>query len=87
MKAVCMISNSTSIAEFFSRLDHKFDLIYVKRVFVNWLNGEDMELGEFSEARKDKAALEKDYKEVVIETTDGEGDEEALVDWICYKKK
>ena len=31
-RAVCMISNSTAIAEVFSRLDHKFDLMYSKRV-------------------------------------------------------
>ncbi|CAL9182797.1 unnamed protein product [Musa hybrid cultivar] len=28
-RAVCMISNSTSVAEVFSRIDHKFDLMYV----------------------------------------------------------
>merc|ERR1719423_228163 len=33
MRAVCMISNSTAIAEVFSRLDHKFDLMYAKRAF------------------------------------------------------
>jgi len=31
-----MISNSTAIAEVFSRLDHKFDLMYAKRAFVHW---------------------------------------------------
>merc|ERR1719460_1505830 len=31
MRAVCMISNSTAIAEVFSRIDHKFDLMYAKR--------------------------------------------------------
>jgi tubulin alpha len=30
-RAVCMISNSTAIGEIFSRLDHKFDLMYAKR--------------------------------------------------------
>jgi len=30
MRAVCMISNSTAIAEVFSRLHHKFDLMYPK---------------------------------------------------------
>ncbi len=48
-RAVCMISNSTAIAEVFSRLDHKFDLMYAKRAFVHWYVGEGMEEGEFSE--------------------------------------
>merc|ERR1711904_389519 len=30
MRACCMISNSTAIAEVMSRIDHKFDLTYAK---------------------------------------------------------
>ncbi|KAK2494130.1 hypothetical protein MC885_017723 [Smutsia gigantea] len=69
-RAGCMPNNTTANAR------PGFDLMYGKRAFVHWPLGEAMEEWEFSEARGDLAALERDHEAVGTESMEGEGESE-----------
>jgi tubulin alpha len=47
--------------------------MYAKRAFIHWYYGEGMSEGEFQMQREEMIQLERDYREVMIDTGDGEG--------------
>ncbi|KAK3243998.1 hypothetical protein CYMTET_46375 [Cymbomonas tetramitiformis] len=73
-RAVCTFSNSTAIAELFSRIASKFDLLFARRAFAHWYITEGMEVEELSAAREDLAALEMDYEEMGSESSGEENE-------------
>ena len=64
VRSACMIGNSTEVKKIFSRVNHKFDLMFAKRAFVHWYVGEGMDEMEFIEARQNVSYLETEYKHI-----------------------
>jgi len=72
-RTVLNISHNFSVVNLFSRLDHKFDLMYAKRAFVHRYMAEGLEEGMFSEAREAVAWLEREYETESQRTIGGHG--------------
>ncbi|CEF68752.1 Tubulin family and Alpha tubulin family and Tubulin/FtsZ, GTPase domain and Tubulin/FtsZ, C-terminal domain and Tubulin/FtsZ, 2-layer sandwich domain and Tubulin, C-terminal domain-containing protein [Strongyloides ratti] len=68
-RTVCMVSNNTSIVEIWKRLNYKFNIMFAKKAFVHWYLSEGMEEGEFTEALEDLSALEIDYNEMMVNSS------------------
>ncbi|KAL0489040.1 tubulin alpha [Acrasis kona] len=74
-RSLLMIGNNTSIAQVFSRIGHKFDLMYAKRAFVHWYIDEGMEEEAFSSYREQLATLEENYN-AIGNHEEGNGEDE-----------
>lgn len=72
MRSLMMVANSTCIQEVVGRMNSKYNLMRRKRAFVHWFVGNGMEEGEFDEAYEDVLALEKDFEELNIPSSEYE---------------
>ena len=71
---MCVISYSTCFTKGFFRIDHKFDLMYVK--FIHQYVGKATKEDKLYNKHEDIATLKKDYEEVGIISIKGEEDDE-----------
>ncbi|XP_012264513.2 tubulin alpha-4 chain-like [Athalia rosae] len=63
-RSVVMLSNNTAVKHAWSRIGHKYDLMYQQKAFLHHYISEGMEESEFEDARDDIKTLIQDYEEV-----------------------
>lgn len=69
-RAVAMLTNTTAIADAWSKINKNFRLMFQKRAFVHWYYDEGMEEADFLDAKDNIFALEHDYHEVAADSFD-----------------
>lgn len=69
-RSCSMLASTTAIAQAWATIDRKFDMMFEKRAFLHWYEGEGLDQAHFIEARENLAALEMDYKEAGTDTCD-----------------
>lgn len=66
-RALCVLSNTTSISDAWIRLQKKFQMMYEKRAYVHWYLGEGMEEDEFAEGNESLKSLIAEYQNAAKE--------------------
>lgn len=61
------------IPKLLKQTGNAFDKMYAKRAFLHWYYGEGMSEGEFGCQREELVQLERDYREVLLDTEDANG--------------
>jgi tubulin alpha len=69
-RSCSMLASTTAIVQAWATIDHKFDMMFSKRAFLHWYLNEGLDFMDFVEAREDLAALEMDYSEAGMSTTE-----------------
>lgn len=69
-RSCSMLASTTAIAQAWATIDHKFDMMFSKQAFLHWYLNEGLDVMDFVEARENLAALEMDYMEAGMNTTE-----------------
>merc|ERR1711935_606518 len=70
--AVTFLGNSTAVQEMFKRVGEQFTVMFRRKAFLHWNNGEGMDEMEFTEAESNMNDLVSEYQQYQEATVDDE---------------